>query len=642
MRFVVSVALLLLSSVSAYAQTSPGWVGGEIPTFGQWNALFAAKQNYPIPAGGIALNQIATIAPGTVLCNNGASTVSPSACPNPTITVATNTALAAIATSSYSSVIRLGFAAAGDAPPLVFVSQSGTCSSNSMVNDGGSCVDAAGGNSWKASSTSNGFNVRQFGATGDGATDDAAAIKAAVAVAIALGGGEIYLPSSSACYKIGSSIVMDLSAVSTRFQSRLRFLGDGVSRSCIDATGLAGAAISYIGGGATNSESYISFEQFRLAGISGGVPITVGSYGFQFSNGAAWSVFRGVVVEGFDYAFDSTDADQIGFYDFIARYNYHGMRFNAASSFTDPNNLAFFNVTLANNIIYGLQITHCNTFNFNGGSIQYNGSVGGGAGEFGAKLIDCGTGYATATFTGMIFEGNGGAGDLITSQSTVPLVLSVISSSFMRTNYTTVGYGTNQMVVSGPTTTAMLRGNTFRGLGSYSCNAARPSISVDSGASLKMDDTNQFFDCTVEAPSKSLFSSADGACYNAHPAGLIPRLLINGSATGITYASTTSCGFIKQGRKVTLDMIFSLSSKGTNTGAISVDQLPFTNGDYIGVCLVPYYQFMTGIPSEIMAFISGGATSFQPHVAGATTTSSLTDAALTDSAIIAFHCDYST
>jgi hypothetical protein len=65
-------------------------------------------------------------------------------------TVATNAALALTSTASAPFIIRQDYSTAFGAPPLSFVAQTGTCAANSMTNDGGSCTNATGGNSWKA------------------------------------------------------------------------------------------------------------------------------------------------------------------------------------------------------------------------------------------------------------------------------------------------------------------------------------------------------------------------------------------------------------------------------------------------------------------------------------------------------------
>jgi hypothetical protein len=47
-----SPLILLLAAGPALAQTSPGFVKGQVPTAAQWNGYFAGKQDYPAPGGG--------------------------------------------------------------------------------------------------------------------------------------------------------------------------------------------------------------------------------------------------------------------------------------------------------------------------------------------------------------------------------------------------------------------------------------------------------------------------------------------------------------------------------------------------------------------------------------------------------------
>lgn len=64
------------------------------------------------------------------------------------------------------------------------------------------------------------FNVRDYGATGDGATDDTAAALAAIAAAEAAGGGVVYFPAG--IYALSGSLVLDET-------KRVDFVGDGLA-----------------------------------------------------------------------------------------------------------------------------------------------------------------------------------------------------------------------------------------------------------------------------------------------------------------------------------------------------------------------------------------------------------------------------
>lgn len=90
-------------------------------------------------------------------------------------------------------VVRFGVNAIGDAPPSWWWQQSGTCASNSMVSNVGSCNDASDGNSFSAIIPPEGLDVRQFGAKFDGVTNDTTAVQAALNW-VPSGGGSLVFP----------------------------------------------------------------------------------------------------------------------------------------------------------------------------------------------------------------------------------------------------------------------------------------------------------------------------------------------------------------------------------------------------------------------------------------------------------------
>jgi hypothetical protein len=92
-----------------------------------------------------------------------------------TPTAVSNTALSAIASTAYPQVTRLGFAASGDSPPLVYTPSGSACSLNAGAGDGGSQVPSADGKCWIAQFSAP-LDPRYWGAKCDGATDDTTAI----------------------------------------------------------------------------------------------------------------------------------------------------------------------------------------------------------------------------------------------------------------------------------------------------------------------------------------------------------------------------------------------------------------------------------------------------------------------------------
>ncbi|AYG68901.1 MULTISPECIES: hypothetical protein [unclassified Rhizobium] len=100
------------------------------------------------------------------------------------VQTATNTAAlsAMTVTGGPPAVMRLGYAAAGDAPPLVYVASSSPCSMNSGSGDGGAQVPSADGKCWIAIFPAEGADVREWGAKADGSTLATSVFNAAFAV----------------------------------------------------------------------------------------------------------------------------------------------------------------------------------------------------------------------------------------------------------------------------------------------------------------------------------------------------------------------------------------------------------------------------------------------------------------------------
>jgi hypothetical protein len=277
------------------------------------------------------------------------------------------------------------------------------------------------------------LNVKDFGATGDGTTNDTAAIQAAITAAIAANAGAVYFPSPSAYYRISSALVMDYSGAyysANRFGKRVSLVGAGQGTTAILADPGVYAAL-YILGRADNNTTYAAIKDLRIASSDGGR--LAGSIGL-FTDKAAYLALDGAIIEGFNVGWLANDTEQVAVRDSEIRYNNTGV-IGLTGTVTSPNGWSFYNTLIAGNFVGGLDITNANAFNFNGGSIQYNGFIGDGAG-FGAKITNAGNGgaYATVGFSNMAFEGNGGLADLISHQDATYIgVVGLKNCAFTRT-----------------------------------------------------------------------------------------------------------------------------------------------------------------------------------------------------------------
>jgi hypothetical protein len=98
------------------------------------------------------------------------------------------------------------------------------------------------------------FNVKNYGAQGDGATNDTAAVQAAINAAHAAGSGTVYFPSSSGCYMV----------TSLTFYSGLSYTGENQS-VCLHSIS-DNAAIIATPSGSAFSDASISYLTFAGSG----------------------------------------------------------------------------------------------------------------------------------------------------------------------------------------------------------------------------------------------------------------------------------------------------------------------------------------------------------------------------------------
>ena len=159
-----------------------------------------------------------------------------------TLQVPSAVALRALAGFSGVTVHRSGFATAGDGGAADYAFVSATCA----TDDGGSCLIAAGGGSWRLDKAAYfAASIRIWGGLDDDLTDNKSALLAAISAVSSFGAGDVLLPQATTggCYLIKGPVTVAV--------NRVGIIGPN-GQGCIDLGFASGAGITLGGSAAIN------------------------------------------------------------------------------------------------------------------------------------------------------------------------------------------------------------------------------------------------------------------------------------------------------------------------------------------------------------------------------------------------------
>jgi hypothetical protein len=408
------------------------------------------------------------------------------------------------------------------------------------------------------------YNIATYGAVGDGTTDNTTFIQNALNACKAAGGGIVWIPEGT--FKVTNTLTYDTSATLGEFADRLHIMGAGTAVACIECEGLGAPAFAYEGGdytGGTSQVGYLRIENVRFVG-----DLTALSSGISVEK-AAFSHFNNVLCSAFNVGCVITDVDQSQYDSCNFRNNNGGILFQAGV-ITGNNSLLFNNCNFSNNNTYGINSTNMLACTFNGGSIQYNGTVStsgaagtpganvGSASYWGAKFTHTDDlGYGNLNFIGVIFEGNTGTADVwfVDAAGTdTNLRYNFLGCSFYRNILEAPAgtfyhwYGTNNIKLDGTATNVGLTysGCTFFHAALYPPAGARPVVAQTNANAKIYDRGDNFYKSATEAPSWAGYhcdlgglgyKTADGAV------GAPSYSFYNDGDTGIYRISADAMGF---------------------------------------------------------------------------------------------------
>jgi hypothetical protein len=449
-------------------------------------------------------------------------------------------------------------------------------------------------------------SVKDFGAKGDGTTDDTASIQAAINLACTYG-GNVYLPAGT--YKISAALVFSMNSSLVDPVKRPSMSGDGMAATTIYQT--ANANGIEIVGYDPQPAGYCLFQDFTLYGYQ------KNKLGMALKD-IAFVTINNVYLAGWSTGLYGVNVLSSTFNDLVIRFNDGGFYFepNAAFGFvSEPNAIIMSNCTVGNNDSYGGKVIGAGTFNYTGGSIEANGfGTDLSSAKWGLAIVDAGGKLAQQAacafnISGVYFEANGGQAQFQVQQTVSrPGVTGVLNAC----SFTVVGTSYPQQQVylaaSSPSFAFPItfEGCGWAGLSGYSANAGRPTIN-NVGNDFKLAIVGANFYSAVDQYKQGAPNRFEGVVEASVYADLTGTPISGGGGGASTLQATLTAGNVSS-----LNGIF--GGNGTTTGIVigtnTYGGVPFAG---IGSYAARLYLANTAALATTYAVDFNGA-NFQPAV----------------------------
>lgn len=262
-------------------------------------------------------------------------------------------------------------------------------------------------------------NVKEFGAKGDGITDDSDAFQSAVNTVIQIG-GTIFIPVGR--YVLKKCINIDLSNFAQTGKA-INLRGDNANTTFIINQTNADFAF-YVKG---KHFTYFHMENMTVLGAD--INTQKGLHMEYLSE----QYLENLVFKNLYLGIQMEDVVRCKLMSCTFDQNMRGLYGNNQISESTPNAIDFFGCVFYGNAEAGLYIEGGCNINFFGGTIETNGHLSSIPQRWGAKLQDLGRyGAAGATFVGTYFEGNANIADVWINESVYPSTYSFIGCTFNR------------------------------------------------------------------------------------------------------------------------------------------------------------------------------------------------------------------
>lgn len=391
-----------------------------------------------------------------------------------------------------------------------------------------------------------------FGAKGDGVSDDTLALQNALNYLVTVG-GTLWLGSGTYLTS-GAGLSINQTGLTTYNPTRVNIQGMGRGNTQIKYTG-TGTALSYTG----NTVSAGIIGLFRISDLYIVGPGPTAQVGLGITVAADFTL-SDVLIQQFGVAIQLVDCLLAQIDNVNCTFNVTGLT-ASMSAFSPPNALVITSTQIGNNTLAGLTLTGPTTFTYNGGSIESNGSSAGG---WGVQVIGAGQdGGVGCTFTSVYFENNANSADILIENSLpTPCTYNVIGCLFNKNSNTNVV--TNNIVLNSNAGNGLARLNLFgcgfRSFAPYIPSAGRPCVVINGGGGpTEYTDFGSIFQNAIEAPSVNGPTAVGKAM----------------SSAWVNFSWNGSAVLISDSRNV-----FNVSRSSTGVYAIGF-QVPMANASYI-------------------------------------------------------------
>ena len=242
------------------------------------------------------------------------------------------------------------------------------------------------------------LSVKDFGAKGDGVTNDTAAIQAAIDHVYGAGGGTVFFPSGT--YLV-TSVVRNWTNPIT-----VNLTGEGKRSTILKKFDTSSTPILDLSGIASMLEPYSEISEMEIDGNN-----VANVNGIRATNFGRW-VLRNVFIEKCNYALYCRGGLVFDVYDCTFQANLYGYYCEKSTDNVYSNLVTFYGGQFSGNSQWGLYIKQAGGVHIVGTDISFNGTSGdtGTGGIFYDATMDDEVGYAVASIKNAWFEGNFGNG----------------------------------------------------------------------------------------------------------------------------------------------------------------------------------------------------------------------------------------